>query len=100
MPEAMPLRATVAAPETCPTVVPSFAGAIQPILNAKCNNCHTGFPQPWALMSYDDVQAWALSIAVDLTHCAMPPADAGTSNMTKAELDAVLGWIVCGAPNN
>lgn len=90
----------VVAPATCPTSVPSFANDVLPILNAKCNGCHTGPPQPWALTNQDDVQTWAISISIDLTRCSMPPADAGTPNLTKAELDAVLGWIVCGSPNN
>lgn len=91
----------VAAPGTCPTAVPSFAGQVLPILEAKCNGCHTGaLGEPWALTNWVDVNAWAISISTDLTHCLMPPADAGAANLTKAELEALLGWIVCGAPNN
>jgi hypothetical protein len=91
----------VAPLETCPTTVPSFASDVLPILDAKCNGCHTGaLGEPWALTNHADVEAWALSINIDLTRCTMPPADAGTGDLTKTELNAVLGWIVCGAPNN
>jgi hypothetical protein len=91
---------TVVAPDTCPTAVPSFANDVMPILNARCNGCHTGAAgEPWALTNHADVEAWALSISFDLTRCTMPPADAG-ADLTKAELAAVLGWIVCGAPDN
>lgn len=91
---------SVVAPDTCPTAVPSYAHDVQPILDAKCNGCHTGAAgEPWALTNYPDVEAWALSISFDLTRCTMPPADAG-ADLTQAELASLLGWIVCGAPNN
>lgn len=90
------------APLSCPTPIPSYAQDVAPVLNAKCNGCHTGSPAPWALIAWVDVNAWALSILQDLLVCSMPPADAGADApvLTKAETDAILGWIVCGAPDN
>lgn len=89
------------APASCPTPMPSYAQDVAPVLNAKCNGCHTGAPgAPWALTDWADVNAWALSIGSDIARCTMPPTDAGAPVLTKAETDAVLGWIVCSAPNN
>jgi hypothetical protein len=92
---------TAAAPLSCPTPIPSYAQDVARVLNAKCNGCHTGAPgAPWALVDWADVNAWALSIAHDVSTCSMPPADAGAPALSQAETDAILGWIVCGAPDN
>jgi len=92
------------APLSCPTPVPSYAQDVLPVLNAKCNGCHTGATPdaPWALITWVDVNGWALAIAQDLIICSMPPVDAGADApvLTKAETDTILGWIVCGAPDN
>jgi hypothetical protein len=95
-------QCTTVTPASCPTPIPSYAQDVVPVLNAKCNGCHTGATStsPWALTAWVDVNAWALSLAHDLLTCTMPPADAGAPALTKAETDALLGWIVCGAPDN
>jgi len=86
--------------DVCPAAVPSFATEVLPILNQRCNNCHS--PEidggPWPLDTQGDVSAWAPDIIKDLKACSMPPA--GSAPLPVAERDKLWAWLICGAPNN
>jgi hypothetical protein len=68
------------APATCPSPIPSYATDVVPIFDEKCNNCK-------------------VQILQDIESCTMPPLDGGTT-LSAEERETVLGWLVCGAPNN
>jgi uncharacterized membrane protein len=86
--------------DVCPSVVPSFATEVLPILNQRCNNCHS--PEvdggPWPLDTRQNVSDWAPDLIKDLKACTMPPA--GSTQLTAAERDKVWAWLTCGTPDN
>jgi cytochrome c5 len=99
---------SASAPATCPTNVsdacpaaqPSYAADVVPILNAKCNGCHTGGDgSPWPLTNHEDVVHWRAFILKDLAGCTMPPPTS-TVRLTEAEQSTLVTWLVCGAPEN
>jgi hypothetical protein len=87
------------APAKCPSPIPSYATDIVPIFDEKCNNCHVGGTGPWPLTDYESVHDWKVQILQDIESCTMPPLDGGTT-LSAEERETVLGWLVCGAPNN
>jgi hypothetical protein len=88
------------APDACPGPVPSYSRDLVPILEAKCNGCHTGHDgAPWPLTNYPDVLHWRAQVLAELAGCTMPPP-AGTTQLTAGERAALIDWLVCGAPEN
>jgi hypothetical protein len=88
-------------PAACPTPTPSFARDVNPILQARCAGCHgpSGLASDRPLTTYQEVHAQRSSALNQTYACRMPPADSG-GPLTGAERSQVLGWFVCGAPNN
>jgi hypothetical protein len=92
--------ACVSPPSVCPSNVPSYSREVAPILDAKCNNCHTLGPGlPWPLTNYQDVRDWRTYIITDLANCTMPPPDGGTV-LTSAQAHTLVTWLACGTPDN
>lgn len=88
-------------PATCPTPTPSFAGEVDPIIVRRCGGCHLdgGVAQPTRdFTTYDDIFRQRSPILNQVYSCNMPPPDAGQP--TAEERAALLGWLVCKAPNN
>ena len=88
-------------PKACPTPPPSFQSSVFPTIQARCWACHGdgGFETAkHDLGTYDLVFAQRRSVLTQVYGCLMPPADA--SALTSEERAALLGWLVCGAPNN
>ncbi len=85
----------------CPAVEPSYKEQIFPIVEAKCNNCHSAsVPNgPWPFDSYESIVDWQLLIVDDIQSCRMPPADADPP-LSEAERTLINDWLVCGAKNN
>src|SRR6266496_4020938 len=84
------------APQTCPASTPTYQADVLPILQTKCNDCHTGADGgPWPLTDYQLVVDWKISILGDLECNTMPPADAGLA-LTSDERTTLLAWLVCG----
>jgi len=85
----------------CPTPKPSYKNDVTPILKAKCLNCHSGTDAngPWPLTSLQEIVDWRAQFIQDVETCKMPPVDAGAPLSTE-ESATLLGWLVCGAPNN
>lgn len=84
----------------CPASAPSYQTVIAPILAQRCQGCH--YPQnPFSsvvLSDYERVFA-ARRTALTLVYgCRMPPAE-GTP-LSADERQALLSWLVCGAPRN
>jgi hypothetical protein len=88
----------VDASTTCAPGGSSFAD-LQPILARSCLPvCHDGSPDAaWPLTDYDDVQAWTNFVSADIIRCTMPPVNSGYP-MSRADREAILNWIACGAP--
>jgi len=86
----------VDAPTACPPTPPRFAD-VEPIIQARCINCHYGaIGGPWPLIGYDHVADWQDTIRDQILACSMPPADAGA--LSDDERDAILVWLRCGLP--
>ncbi len=86
----------VDAPTSCPPAPPRF-GDVEPIIQARCINCHYGaIGGPWPLIGYEHVADWQDTIRDQLLNCSMPPADAGA--LTDDERNAILVWLRCGLP--
>jgi hypothetical protein len=88
-------------PTACPTPAPSFQTSVFPTIQARCWGCHGdgGIEvSTHPLETYDLVFAQRRSVLTQVYGCLMPPADA--SALTSEERAALLGWLVCGAPNN
>jgi hypothetical protein len=86
---------------TCPEAVPSYAGEIAPIIDARCNHCHApGNPDGlWPLTDHASVKDWSDTILRDVGACIQPPPRSGYA-LTLDERNALEGWLLCGAPDN
>jgi hypothetical protein len=74
---------------------------VQSIIASRCGSCHYDGGQQAADMnlgSYDAVFQERSTVLSQIYNCRMPPA--GEPKPTVAEREAMLGWFVCGAPNN
>jgi hypothetical protein len=85
----------------CPTPKPSYESDVIPILQARCYGCHssTDGGGPWPLTTLVDIQDWKTQFIQDVESCSMPPVDAG-AKLSSDESTTLLGWLVCGAPDN
>jgi hypothetical protein len=88
-----------AVPDACPSPSPSYATDVVPVLDAKCNGCHTGGEGPWPLTNHDLVVHWRDQVLTEVVQCTMPPP-LGTTELTQAERTMLVDWLVCGAPDN
>ena len=87
-------------PKSCPSPVPSYSKDIVPIMRESCANpgCHSstgvaGYPET----TYAEVFAQRSPILDQLNDCLMPP---NTYPLTAQQREALLAWLVCGAPDN
>jgi hypothetical protein len=86
-------------PQTCPSPIPSYKNDVAAIFTAHCTLCHS--PTGVAGMSmttYADVDAQLSAIFDQVYMCEMPPI--GYPPLTTQERLALLGWLVCHAPDN
>jgi hypothetical protein len=88
-------------PDGCPSPPPSWSNEVQPIVDRTCNPCHgDGGVQQHILdfTTYSGVNRNRGSILTQVYSCKMPPLDAAAP--LPQERQALLGWLVCNAPNN
>jgi hypothetical protein len=87
-------------PASCPVGVPSYAADIAPVIHDRCAPCHSpgGSAGDRPLTSYAEVYARRGPVLNQTHACRMPPS--GATAPTPDERAALLGWLVCGAPNN
>jgi len=86
-------------PASCPaTGAPSYQNDVAPILAARCVSCHSagGIEANVPLDTYTSVFGWRGPVLDQVYACKMPQ---GTP-LAPAERQALLTWLVCGAPNN
>lgn len=77
---------------------------MQAILASRCGQCHEDGgveAKEHNFDTYAHVYAQRTSILTQVAPCKMPPQD-GTalSQLTLEEREALLGWLVCRAPEN
>lgn len=90
---------------TCPDSNLSFSQEILPLLDQRCNNCHsvTSAFGSVVLDSYDSVQVYVQdgsligSIRHEAPYSAMPP---NQGKIPDCEIAQISTWINEGAPNN
>jgi len=89
-------------PKVCPSPMPSWMGEVAPIIDQTCNPCHgAGGVEQFSrfnFSTYAGVHDNFGSLLSNVGSCLMPPPDAGA--LTLAERRALLGWLVCAAPDN
>lgn len=92
--------------------VPTFAGTIESILQAKCQRCHSnGGIAPFPLVSYEDIHDIASLAKTKVVSREMPPWGAFDDDtckvqhkwkddlrLTDEELAKLVGWIDNGMP--
>jgi hypothetical protein len=95
-----------------PTVVPTFATDIEPLLQDKCQRCHhDGGIAPFSLVTYDEAKQRAPDARVMVTSRSMPPwgaFDQDTCKMqrpikddlrlTDAQVNMFAAWVDAGSP--
>ncbi|HUJ56892.1 MAG TPA: hypothetical protein VLX92_00210 [Kofleriaceae bacterium] len=88
-------------PKTCPSPAPSYANDIAPLIQQYCavSSCHApgGSSADQPLSTYADLYARRVDAQNQLYQCKMPYAP---PDPTLDERVKLLGWFVCGAPNN
>jgi hypothetical protein len=87
-------------PAACPANPPSYQTDVAPMLAARCATCHSpgGAGSPFDFTTYDSVFANRSAILNQVYACNMPPK--GAAGLDPAQRQTLLGWLVCGAPNN
>ena len=87
-------------PATCPSPQPSYATDVAPIIQAHCLKCHAPGGQEASkdFTTYQHVFDQRLAILNQFYSCRMPPD--GEPRPTSQERALLLGWLVCGSPNN
>ena len=85
---------------SCGNDPPSYMTTVHPILEAACVTCH--YPgsnlAESSLATYEAVQGVSGAALGQVESCLMPPP--GAPMLTDAQRNAVLAWLVCGAPAN
>jgi hypothetical protein len=87
-------------PASCPSTTPSYQTDVAPVIATYCTSCHAagGQESDKPLDTYAGVSARQGDVENELAGCTMPPS--GSAQPTSAQIQAVLDWIACGAPNN
>ena len=87
-------------PPGCPTPVASYRNEVAPIITAHCLKCHAPGGQEASkdFTTYTNVFNQRQAILTQFYSCRMPPED--EPRPTNAERATLLGWLVCGSPNN
>jgi uncharacterized membrane protein len=86
---------------SCPNTIPSFSATIVPIVQARCNVCHSQSNDAglWPLNDQQSLYDWRVAILEVLRSCQQPPPGSGVS-LTLTERKAFEAWLVCGASDN
>jgi len=87
-------------PASCPSPAPSYQAKVAPIINLRCVTCHSpgGQEASRPLQTYSQVYSERSAVLNQVYSCNMPPGSA--AEPTEQEREALLGWLVCGAPQN
>lgn len=85
-------------PASCPSPAPSYARQVAPLIQQRCTSCHSpgGSSSSWPLDSYSDVYRLRGPVLDQVYSCRMPLG----GSLDPAGRQLLLGWLVCGAPDN
>ena len=91
----------------CPASVPSWSKQVEEIATLTCfvSACHgpQGKAGPkFVMTNYAGLVGLRTTAITQVNSCAMPNADAGVPEPTldPSDRQALLSWLVCGAPDN
>lgn len=89
----------------CDTNVFTFSGSVQPIIQTRCQGCHSGgSPQGGILLtSYDQIKTVALSgqlLGAVSFQSGYTPMPYGGNKIPECEIVQIKKWIQDGTPNN
>jgi uncharacterized membrane protein len=84
----------------CPSPAPSYSTSVSAIFQNRCLSCHSpgGQAASKPFTTYQEVYSNRSAILNQVYACRMPLA--GAPQPTLQERTQLLGWLVCGAPNN
>lgn len=87
-------------PPSCPSPTPSYQSTVAPIINLRCVTCHSpgGQEASRPFLTYSQVYSERSAMLNQVYACNMPPSSA--AKPTEEERQALLAWLVCGAPQN
>jgi len=87
-------------PQGCPSPVPSYRDQVAAVIGNRCGSCHAPGGQEASLpfTTYPQVFGSRSTILNQVYHCVMPPAGNPAPDAQQRAL--LLGWLVCGAPDN
>jgi hypothetical protein len=88
-------------PNACPSPPPSWMNTVRIVIETRCSPCH--FPDGVDdsrrdYSTYQSVHMKFGEILDSVATCQMPPPDAG--QLTAAQRESLLAWLVCAAPDN
>jgi hypothetical protein len=88
-------------PASCPADAAHYQATIAPLVAERCTPCHEpGGQSAHYLRSYDEVFALRGPVLDQVYACKMPPTGLGYAPLSETERQEVLGWLVCGAPDD
>jgi uncharacterized membrane protein len=87
-------------PDSCPSPAPSFSAQVGAIVHERCAVCHApgGQEANRPFQTHAQIFSQRVAILAQVASCRMPPP--GAAAPTAEERQALLAWLVCGAPNN
>ncbi len=86
-------------PASCPSPTPSYQTDVEPILRSHCVGCHSpSGTAGYYETTYAQVAAQQSAVLDQVYDCLMPPAD--SLQLTLAQRETLLAWLVCNAPDN
>ncbi len=86
-------------PMSCPAGAAGYQATIAPLIESRCMPCHgPGGASGHLLQTYQEVYDLRGVVLDQVYSCRMPQA--GATPLTSTERAALLGWLVCGAPND
>lgn len=97
-----PAECTATLPDNgdCATAAPSYSADIEPIVSARCLECHfaNNHNSPVVLETRAELYNQRALVETQVYRCSMPPAD--SAPLPASEREELLRWLVCGAPDN
>jgi hypothetical protein len=90
-------------PKSCPPDAAGYKATIAPMFDQLCVACHKpGGQSVHYLRNYAEVAALAGPVLDQVYACKMPPAASYSMYppLTLTQREELLGWLVCGAPDD
>jgi mono/diheme cytochrome c family protein len=92
----------------CTSAGSTYSGTVSPILNARCNSCHSSAAAPSSggnivLDNYNSVKIQASNgkLLGSINHAGgFSPMPKGNAKLNSCEIAKVTNWVGSGAPNN